>query len=232
MALGTSKWEEIDGFPTWSVTHVTLMSTAWVLLENLVLWSILFKNYRYGQVLHIIFAGLLASGFFLGVLLMLVYTGFQQIRNNPHDAAGFSLLCIFPVLIVTGGMTKLTQISIFRSPRFVITMNWIHFLFGWAMIIFSKFTYYMPWLKGDKTIFLSLVIPDMTSHLLFIIIKLYIICKEADYFMRKKEEGKDLRVIKSGKDLNVYGNNYYIFADKVYDISHVVNTHPGGMQII
>lgn len=46
------------------------------------------------------------------------------------------------------------------------------------------------------------------------------------------EFNSQLRSIKSRKDLSIYNNDYYIFANKVYDINSVINNHPGGWEII
>lgn len=37
-----------------------------------------------------------------------------------------------------------------------------------------------------------------------------------------------LRSIKNRKDLSIYSNDYFIFANKVYDVNKVINNHPGG----
>lgn len=43
---------------------------------------------------------------------------------------------------------------------------------------------------------------------------------------------KSCRQIKSHKDLGVYSENYFIFANYVYSISNVIGSHPGGWNII
>jgi hypothetical protein len=42
----------------------------------------------------------------------------------------------------------------------------------------------------------------------------------------------DLRKIKSVKDLKIYSENYFIFANYVYSISPILGAHPGGWNII
>ena len=41
-----------------------------------------------------------------------------------------------------------------------------------------------------------------------------------------------LRPIKSLKNLNIYSDNYFIFANYVYSLSSILSDHPGGWQII
>lgn len=40
------------------------------------------------------------------------------------------------------------------------------------------------------------------------------------------------RSIKSLKDLKIYSENYFIFANYVYNLNNVINVHPGGWKII
>lgn len=43
---------------------------------------------------------------------------------------------------------------------------------------------------------------------------------------------KEIRHIKSLKDLKIYSENYFIFANYVYSISNIIGSHPGGWNII
>lgn len=42
----------------------------------------------------------------------------------------------------------------------------------------------------------------------------------------------DNRAIKSQKDLEIYSENYFIFANYVYSIFGVLRSHPGGWKVI
>ncbi len=50
-----------------------------------------------------------------------------------------------------------------------------------------------------------------------------------DGFHDEKQE--KLRQIKTANDLSVYNGDYFIFADKVYDVNNVLANHPGGWEI-
>ncbi len=42
----------------------------------------------------------------------------------------------------------------------------------------------------------------------------------------------NLKQIKTTKDLSYFGKDYFIFADKVYDVNRVITNHPAGWEII
>ena len=56
-----------------------MMIVAWFGLENLLLWSIFFKNFRFGVILHIFFASLTLALFLLAAMIMITHEGFEEI---------------------------------------------------------------------------------------------------------------------------------------------------------
>lgn len=38
--------------------------------------------------------------------------------------------------------------------------------------------------------------------------------------------------VRGNQDLAKYHTNFFIFADKIYDINNVISNHPGGYEVI
>ena len=94
---------------------------------------------------------------------------------------------MFPILLVTGALTRLTQLSMIKNPKTVVLFNWIHFIFGWFIIIWSKVTLYSAGAGG------AVIAIDAVSHIAFIILRIYKKLTEADHRMKKKPFKGSLR---------------------------------------
>lgn len=52
-------------------------------------------------------------------------------------------------------------------------------------------------------------------------------------FIQQAEQNySNLPLVKNNKDLSFFNEDYFIFANKVYDINKVINNHPAGWEII
>lgn len=43
---------------------------------------------------------------------------------------------------------------------------------------------------------------------------------------------ENLKIVKNEIDSSNFKKDYFIFADKIYDIDNIIERHPGGWQII
>lgn len=102
-----------------------MLTLAWFGLENLLLWSSLFKNLRYGIYAHAFFGSLAAAFMIVGSLMMIVSEGFGEIREEfLHMTLGFVLLVVMPLILISGTLCKIQQQSDSVEPRMVYLGNW------------------------------------------------------------------------------------------------------------
>ena len=155
----------------WEDTHGTLTIIAWFALENLTLWSMFFKNYRYGAIAHIFFASLLGGFFFIGGMMMIIAEGWGEVTEEfAHMTLGFILLILLPILMFTGALTKIFQLSPNKNPKIVFFMNWGHKLYGWAVMIIAKVPLYVG---SEDELMVVMIIIDAISHGGFILFRFF-----------------------------------------------------------
>lgn len=116
----------------------------------------------------------------------------------------------------------------------VYTLNKTHTIFGWIYIILVKVPLLNGWYGNGKLgyiMFIIILSLSIFSYAWFLYLKFFRkkIC--ADYVCYKKSE-KQIRIIKSSKDLDIYSGKFFIFGNYVYNISSILSMHPGGWKII
>ena len=83
---------------------------AWFGLENVLVWSLFFKTYRYATFVHITTAILIALLFTSGALVMLVSGSTALLYAYYwHNDVGFGLLILLPFILTSGAVCKFSQ---------------------------------------------------------------------------------------------------------------------------
>ena len=211
--------------------HALILTITWFGLENLLLWSTLLKQYKVGIMLHALVGAVIAGLMITGALMEILNEGIGG--SFLHMILGFVLLITMPFILLSGAVCKIQQQFNGIDPKKVYIGNWGHTIMGWVIIGLSKFALYSSRAEeGETSLMVALLIIDIISHVLFLVVKFLVIKKMEGISVDPSLQTQELRLIRSEKDLKIYSQNYFIFADYVYSVDNVLGNHPGGWQII
>ena len=150
-----------------------MLTATWFALLHCGLWSVYFKHTRYGSYLHGVLMGFVVLLMAAGSLLIIGDHGMHRILNTSHvihNYVGLLLLVLTPCIIISGSICKFEQSNNSTLPAKVAHNNKWHSIFGWSVILISKFPFYSRRHESNFILFLFILV-DLISYGLFLSIK-------------------------------------------------------------
>lgn len=120
----------------------------------------------------------------VGCLVEIVLRGPRTILFRfYHHTWGFVLLCILPLILLSGALCKLGKFSPQTSPSRVFFKNKAHSIFGWFFILCTKVPLLSGWFRPNKILFGVIIGVTVLSYCAYLYLK----------FFRKKIEAVSVK---------------------------------------
>ena len=150
--------------------------------------------------LHAFLGAVIAGLMITGALMELLSEGIGG--TFLHMILGFVLLITMPFILLSGAVCKIQQQFNGIDPKRVYMGNWGHTIMGWVIIVLSKFPLYSSRAEeGDTSVLVGLLVIDIISHILFLVVKFFIIKRMAAISVDPSLQTHALRLIKSEKPI-------------------------------
>lgn len=117
------------------------------------------------------------------------------------------------------------------KPDLVPILNTVHHIFGWIVYILALIQLLAATKEEETTLFIIIIVICLVSYISFLLLKFFRRRMQA-YSKIQEEDLEGVPIVKSKADLAKYNGDYFIFADKIYDLKNVITNHPGGFEVI
>lgn len=213
--------------------HYYMIVIVWLVAGTIGLWSQLFKQYKCANYLHIICMSIVIIITWMGGFIVLVYFGVHPRIGEPHVILGLVIMGSFILQGIAGIISWSCQRSSRVNPNCVFYANVIHRIFGYIIyiLVLIQFLIYLRNDKDEQPLFLATLIICLVSYIGFIVAKFFKKRMQSYAPLTSKRE-YNIPLVRGSRDLSKLHGNYFIFADKVYDIDKVITNHPGGFDVI
>jgi hypothetical protein len=148
-----------------------------------------------------------------------------------HTGLGGLLLAGILIQGICGCATWVLQVSSKVRPDIVYYINLAHHVFGYILMFFIGIVIIQVAFGLDRWIAIAAIIIDLIGIIGFLIFRLTRPIMQKYNALPTIPE-KNLPEIKSSRNLAKFHGNYFIFADKVYNLDNVISNHPGGYEVI
>ena len=170
-----------------------------------------------------------------GIVPEIIVTGFVPGGiATLHYTCGLIVLFEVVFICLLGRLLRIKKESPTASPNTVYIITRIHAILGILLYLTAQLAVMSKWYILDMNVFIGL----LTYQIIFLLVRtIYFLFPptlraKAKDFQTDKREIQTIRRIKNKKDMLIYSNNYFVFADYVYSLSEILHSHPGGFQII
>lgn len=207
------------------------MVIVWLLASNIGLWTQAFKHYQWASYFHLYSMGIVTIITWMSGFMAIIEFGVPAPIGDFHVGLGLTIMTLL-ILQCLGGIVSWSLQSISRTaPLKVGLANLLHRIFGWILLLLTMIQLLVPTKYNEPNLFTAIIIIDLVSYILFIALKVFR-KRLQGYSQIQSEDINGVPVIKSLEELAKYHGNYFIFADKIYNISNVITNHPGGYELI
>jgi len=202
-----------------------MVTIVWLAAANIGIWSQAFKHYNWSTHVHFYTMSIVTFITWVSGIMALTQFGLHSEVGDFHTGLGIAIMAVL-LLQSIGGMACWT---LQKEPRVKMSLIPIasisHKILGWILLLLTVIQFCVI---GKTTLYLTI---SLISWGLFFLYKGYRIIyrkmeNDPQLYLTKKD--KDILVISQFQELTKYKGNYFIFADKVYDIDKVITNHPGG----
>jgi hypothetical protein len=130
-----------------------------------------------------------------------------------------------------GCATWVLQVSSRIRPDIVYYANLAHHIFGYILFFLIGILIIQVAFGVDRWISFAAIIIDVIGVIGYLVFRLTRPIMQK-YNTLPITDDKHFPSIKSSRDLAKLHGNYFIFADKVYNLDTVISNHPGGYELI
>lgn len=130
-----------------------------------------------------------------------------------------------------GAVCAILQRSSSISPDIVHKINVVHRIFG-AILLLLVMIQILAAVNGtEPELFTGYIVISLVSFSAYLLLKIFR-KKMEGYAPIQYEDSATLPLVRSTQQLAKYTGDYFIFADRIYDIKRVITNHPGGFEVI
>lgn len=203
------------------------MTAIWLSAGVIGLWSMAFKQYKIATYLHIVCMGALICLTLVFGTLAIVAFGLESDVGDFHTNLGIVLMAFVIAEGLLGSIVWILQRKEKITPKWIFIINILHRIFGYSILILGMIQILVASVNDNQSIFISTIVIDLVAFVSFILFKLFKKDMQ-NYTSVSTTEDEALPIIRSDRDLAKSHGNYFIFANKVYDLDKVLTSHPGG----
>lgn len=118
------------------------------------------------------------------------------------------------------------------SPILLDVLKWLHRIFGFIIIVFVLVQILVVTRDRKMKIFIPVLVITVLSLVAYLLYKLFRRKMQGVAASRLNHKLGAPNIINSQELLTRTKGDYFVFADKVYDLHKVLSNHPGGYDII
>lgn len=130
-----------------------------------------------------------------------------------------------------GAVCAILQRSSSISPDIVHKINMLHRISGVVLLLLVMIQILAATNGNETELFVAYIVICLISFIAYLLLKIFRRRMEG-YAPIQYEDSATLPLVKSTYELAKYSGDYFIFADRIYDIKKVITNHPGGFEVI